>query len=79
MRYLYFCNQCEKEKEIEHGINESPIIKCQCGNKMQRKICCTNIIFKGTGWSRKDDGKADDSMMKDLHPEAHAAHKAGKI
>ena len=39
MLYDYFCPTCDKEKiDVQHGMNEKPEIKCECGSLMRKKI-----------------------------------------
>ena len=38
-RYDYKCKYCGIETEIEHGMNETPEVKCtSCKNTMQKMI-----------------------------------------
>jgi putative FmdB family regulatory protein len=53
MLYDYYCANCQKEKEVNHGITESPVIKCDCGEKMKIKISTiSGIHFKGQGFTK---------------------------
>jgi putative FmdB family regulatory protein len=36
--YDYQCNNCKVIKEISHGINEEPILECDCGSTDISKV-----------------------------------------
>jgi len=66
MIYDYKCVDCENIQEEEHGMNESPVIKCnKCGSNNIKKIISggTGVIFKGGGWMT-NDLRFKDSMTK---------------
>ncbi len=53
--YDYFCERCEQTKEIFHGMNETPEIGCDCGEKMKKAISKgIQFVLKGSGWTGKD-------------------------
>lgn len=53
MLYDYVCKNCGIEREESHSINESPEIKCLCGETMKIKITMGGgVIFKGDGYTR---------------------------
>ena len=49
--YSYKCNECEKEFEITHGMNEVVEAKCtKCGSKdVERIYKSTSTIWKCNG------------------------------
>ena len=51
--YLYRCDQCGAELELNHPVNtdgdSSP--EC-CSYSMDRVFSAPSIIFKGTGWGK---------------------------
>ena len=53
MTYLYFCPNCDAEKEDWHGILEEPEILCDsCKTIMKHKITGGEAFhLKGFGWS----------------------------
>ena len=36
MTYDYQCTKCKKVEEKTHGMNETPVIKCECGAVMNK-------------------------------------------
>lgn len=53
MLYDYFCPSCNKEKEVEHPMSQSPQIICECGKVMKVKISTiSGIHFKGDGFTK---------------------------
>ena len=56
MFYDYVCPKCGAEKEVNHPMSEDPIIKCDCGEEMKRKITGgAGTHFKGHGWASNED------------------------
>ena len=50
--YDYKCPICSKTNEIQHKINEEPIIECsQCKVAMLRTIYPAKVLFVGDGWT----------------------------
>jgi putative FmdB family regulatory protein len=71
MFYDYVCSKCGAEKEVNHPMNEDPIITCECGEVMKRKITGgAGVHYKGSGWAsnennfRGDYSKVTKSTMK---------------
>ena len=57
MNYIYYCKSCNKEKEVEHSIKESPEIKCECGEVMKRKITGgAGVHYNAYGFTKKNGG-----------------------
>jgi putative FmdB family regulatory protein len=53
-RYDYSCEN-EHVVEVLHGVNEPGPARCaQCGRPMRKLISRTAIVFKGSGWAKKD-------------------------
>jgi len=53
--YDYFCERCEQDKEVTHGMNEKPDIICDCGEIMKKAISKgIQFVLKGSGWTGKD-------------------------
>lgn len=54
--YDYKCENCEFEKEIVHGMSETPQISCDlCGGTMHKMIPKSfNFVLKGDGWAGKN-------------------------
>ena len=55
--YTYRCTVCGFEKEVFHGILESPEMICRkCRRPMKRLVSGgSGVHFKGAGWYRKDN------------------------
>jgi putative FmdB family regulatory protein len=55
--YEYRCSACGHRTEILHGINEDGPRFCPaCGaeGKLRKAITAPSIVFKGSGWAKKD-------------------------
>lgn len=49
--YEYQCPKCKAAKELQHGMAESPKVKCPtCRVSMQRVISVNSFQLKGDGW-----------------------------
>lgn len=49
--YEYQCPKCKTAKELQHGMSESPKVKCPaCKATMQRVISVNSFQLKGDGW-----------------------------
>jgi len=53
--YDYFCPECQKEKEVSHGMFEEVEVLCEeCQCKMKKMVSGgSGTIFKGSGWFSK--------------------------
>lgn len=60
MFYIYLCPECGEEKEVRHGMTESPTIVCDsCSTTMKRKITGgLGFCLKGHGWASKNTATA---------------------
>jgi putative FmdB family regulatory protein len=55
--YEYVCSVCGHRTDILHGINESGPNFCpECGadGSMRKAFAPPAIVFKGSGWAKKD-------------------------
>jgi putative FmdB family regulatory protein len=65
--YEYLCRACGHRTEILHGINEpGPQFCPACGaeGKLRKAITAPSIVFKGSGWAKKDRRPAPASSKK---------------
>lgn len=42
--FVYKCFSCETYQDVSHGMTESPEIKCECGEKMERVMQPVSFI-----------------------------------
>ena len=53
--YDYECRSCGQLVEVLHGVNETGPTACgNCGGPMRKLMSTPNIVFKGSGWAKKD-------------------------
>ncbi len=55
--YDYVCGACSTTTEVVHGIHEDGPLFCPaCGAKgrMKKAFTLPTIVFKGSGWAKKD-------------------------
>ena len=49
--YEYQCPKCSTAKELQHGMSETPKVKCpSCRATMRRVISVNSFQLKGDGW-----------------------------
>ena len=52
--YVYHCPECEYDRDVVHGMTETPEIVCiDCSTKMSKVIRSSNFQLKGSGWFGK--------------------------
>jgi putative FmdB family regulatory protein len=55
--YEYVCSACAQRTEILHGIHDpAPGFCPECGAEgtLRKGIVASAVVFKGTGWAKKD-------------------------
>jgi putative FmdB family regulatory protein len=53
-RYDYICTNGHIT-EVMHGVNDPGPAKCErCGAEMRKLLSTPAIVFKGSGWAKKD-------------------------
>ena len=53
--YDYVCTACGTRAEVMHGVHEAgPTICSACGGPMRKALSTPAIVFKGSGWAKKD-------------------------
>jgi putative FmdB family regulatory protein len=51
--YDYRCPKCGTVKNAFHGMNESPLVKCDCGKQMDKQIGAGLAVhYYGPGWTK---------------------------
>lgn len=69
--YDYECRNCGHRIEVLHGVNDTGPTACElCGGPMRKLLSTPNIVFKGSGWAKKD--------ARDARPAAKSTASAGK-
>ncbi len=53
--YDYDCRNCGHRVEVLHGVNGTGPQSCErCGGTMRKLMAAPTIVFKGSGWAKKD-------------------------
>ena len=53
--YDYECQSCAHVVEVMHSVNDAGPAACErCGGKMRKLMSTPAIVFKGSGWAKKD-------------------------
>jgi putative FmdB family regulatory protein len=53
--YDYQCQNCGHAVEVMHGVNDKGPDRCdRCGGQMRKLLSPPAIVFKGSGWAKKD-------------------------
>lgn len=69
--YDYECRNCGHIVEVLHGVNATGPTACeQCGGPMRKLMSTPSIVFKGSGWAKKD---ARDARPKATKPTSSGA------
>ena len=56
--YVYNCKECNYDRDIKHGMTETPVIECEeCNTVMKKVIRSTSFQLKGNGWFGKSKQK----------------------
>ncbi len=57
--YEYICLSCARRIDVLHGIHASGPIACEvCGGTLRKAISAAAVVFKGSGWAKKDAARA---------------------
>jgi putative FmdB family regulatory protein len=65
--YEYTCSACGRRTDILHGINEAAPAFCpECGAEgtLRKAFAPPAIVFKGSGWAKKDRSSSGSSGSK---------------
>lgn len=69
--YEYQCPKCKTAKELQHGMSESPKVKCPaCKASMRRVISVNSFQLKGDGWFKTSGSYAKTGGNKTGNPKA---------
>jgi len=72
--YDYVCETCGHVVEVIHPISASGPATCErCGGPMKRALSAPAIVFKGSGWAKKDARDASRSKSTPAAPGAAPA------
>ncbi len=65
--YDYVCTSCGRSVEVMHGVHASGPDRCaECGGVVRKAMSLPAIVFKGSGWAKKDArGAQRSSATKD--------------
>ena len=76
--YDYECRNCGHRVEVLHGVNASGPQSCErCGGAMRKLMTTPTIVFKGSGWAKKDRSTAASSAKKDDSPKPATDSSSG--
>ncbi len=57
--YEYVCLACARRVDVLHGIHvQGPTICEVCGGPLRKAISAAAVVFKGSGWAKKDAARA---------------------
>jgi putative FmdB family regulatory protein len=53
--YDYACTSCGRSVEVLHGVHVTGPEVCDvCGGRMRKLVSAPAVVFKGSGWAKKD-------------------------
>lgn len=62
--YDYACQDCGHVVEVIHGVNDRGPTRCPlCEGPMRKLLTSPAIVFKGSGWAKKDARDASRSRV----------------
>jgi len=62
--YDYACQKCGHIVEVIHGVHDSGPSSCpRCQGSMRKLLASPAIVFKGSGWAKKDARDASRSRV----------------
>lgn len=82
--YDYVCQNCGHIIEVMHGVNDPGPARCErCGGEMRKLLSTPAIVFKGSGWAKKDRSskpgpKSKSSTDSEAKPSKTADGKSAK-
>ncbi|CAN5722141.1 hypothetical protein BH24CHL8_BH24CHL8_05500 [soil metagenome] len=57
--YEYVCGSCARRIDVLHGIHADGPTTCEvCGGTLRKAISAAAVVFKGSGWAKKDAARA---------------------
>jgi putative FmdB family regulatory protein len=66
--YDYVCLDCAARIEVMHGVDAAGPSTCSaCGGPLRKALSPPAIVFKGSGWAKKDARSATHSKGRDDH------------
>jgi len=67
--YDYVCQSCGRSFEVVHGIHATRPTVCEvCGGELRKALSTPAIVFKGSGWAKKDARTASASRSSATPP-----------
>lgn len=64
--YDYVCLNCAQLTEVMHRVDAAGPSTCDvCGGPMRKALSTPAIVFKGSGWAKKDARTAAHSRVSD--------------
>jgi putative FmdB family regulatory protein len=75
--YEYVCTVCATRVEVLHGVNDAGPVACaECGGALRRALSPPAIVFKGSGWAKKDARRSTAAQSEPSDKPADATAKA---
>ena len=74
--YDYVCSHCGRRTEVMHGIHAEGPTTCEvCGGPLKKALSTPAIVFRGTGWAKKERSAATKAAgaRKEGEPASDAA------
>jgi putative FmdB family regulatory protein len=75
--YDYMCTVCGHEVEVRHSVHGHGPSECpKCGSPMKKAISSPTVLYKGSGWARKEKGTGRSSKAAPKETDAASAGTA---
>jgi putative FmdB family regulatory protein len=79
--YVYLCSSCATRSEIRHGIEEGPpeaCPSCDATGTLRKSFAAPAIVFKGSGWAKKERRIAPASAASGESKDGESRHGEAK-
>jgi putative FmdB family regulatory protein len=76
--YDYACTECGRTVEVIHGVHGQGPAACEvCGSAMRKLLSPPAIVFKGSGWAKKDARAASHARATKKHVQGSSDSGSG--
>jgi putative FmdB family regulatory protein len=76
--YDYVCSGCGRRTEVMHGIHAEGPTTCEvCGGALKKAMSPPAIVFRGTGWAKKERSTAARSASAKKDGDTSSTSDAG--
>jgi putative FmdB family regulatory protein len=76
--YDYVCVNCGHRMEVIHGVHDrGPALCPLCGGQVKKAFSAPAVLFKGSGWAKKERLSTSSARHKAKEPAKDASNEGG--